>query len=61
VNYICPVNGVKEILEKDDPEIANNPLIFPDAAFLDKTHIFRGLKPDEETELNDAFQKLIGA
>jgi spermidine/putrescine transport system substrate-binding protein len=61
VNYICPVNGTKEVIAKTDKELANNPLIFPDAAFLADTHIFRGLKPDEETELNDAFQKLIGA
>jgi spermidine/putrescine transport system substrate-binding protein len=61
VNYICPVNGVKEILEKDDPEIANNPLIFPDPAFLENTHIFRGLTPEEERELDDAFQRVIGA
>jgi spermidine/putrescine transport system substrate-binding protein len=61
VNYICPVNGVKEILEKDDPELANNPLIFPDPAFLENTHIFRDLKPEEERELDDAFQRVIGA
>jgi spermidine/putrescine transport system substrate-binding protein len=61
VNYICPVEGTKEVIAKTDEALANNPLIFPDAAFLDKTHIFRSLKPDEETELNDAFQKLIGA
>ena len=61
VNYICPVNGTKEVIAKTDKELAENPLIFPDEAFLADTHIFRGLKPDEETELNDAFQKLIGA
>jgi spermidine/putrescine transport system substrate-binding protein len=61
VQYICPVNGVKEVIQKKDPSLADNPLIFPDAAFLDQTHIFRGLKPDEETKLNDAFQKVIGA
>jgi spermidine/putrescine transport system substrate-binding protein len=61
VNYICPVDGVKEVIEKTDKKLANNPLIFPDAAFLDNTHIFRGLKPEEEQELNDAFQKVIGA
>jgi spermidine/putrescine transport system substrate-binding protein len=61
VNYICPVNGTKEVIAKTDKELAANPLIFPDEAFLADTHIFRGLKPDEETELNDAFQKLIGA
>jgi spermidine/putrescine transport system substrate-binding protein len=61
VNYICPVNGTKEVIAKTDKELAENPLIFPDEAFLADTHIFRGLKPEEETELNDAFQKLIGA
>ena len=29
VNYISPVKGVKEMLEKTDPELANNQLIFP--------------------------------
>jgi spermidine/putrescine transport system substrate-binding protein len=61
VNYICPVNGTKEVIAKTDKELAGNPLIFPDEAFLADTHIFRGLKPEEEAELNDAFQKLIGA
>jgi spermidine/putrescine transport system substrate-binding protein len=61
VNYICPVNGVKEILQKDDPELAENQLIFPDEAFLEDTFIFRGLKPEEERELDDAFQRVIGA
>ena len=61
VNYICPVNGVKEVLEKTDKALAENPLIFPDAAFLENTHIFRGLKPEEERELDDAFQQVIGA
>ena len=61
INYICPVNGTKEVIAKTDKKLAENPLIFPDEAFLADTHIFRGLKPEEETELNDAFQKLIGA
>jgi spermidine/putrescine transport system substrate-binding protein len=61
INYICPVNGTKEVIEKDDPELAENQLIFPDAAFLENTHIFRGLKPEEERELDDAFQRVIGA
>lgn len=61
VNYICPVNGVKEILVERDPELGQNQLIFPDDAFLENTFIFRGLDPDEETELDDAFQQVIGA
>jgi spermidine/putrescine transport system substrate-binding protein len=61
INYICPVNGTKEVLAKKDPSLAENPLIFPDKATFDNVSIFRGLKPDEETQLNDAFQKVIGA
>jgi len=61
INYICPVNGTQEVMAKSDPELARNPLIFPDKDVFDNTYIFRGLKPEEETELNDAFQKVIGA
>ena len=34
VNYVPPVQGVKEELLKIDPEIANNTLIIPDEALL---------------------------
>ena len=61
VNYITPVAGVKEVLVKEDPKLANNQLIFPDDAFLENTFIFRGLDPEEEAELDDAFQQVIGA
>jgi len=61
VNYICPVNGVKEILAERDPALANNQLIFPDEAYLEDTFIFRDLDPEEERELDDAFQQVIGA
>jgi len=33
VNYVSPVKGVKEILQKQDPSIANNELIFPSEEF----------------------------
>jgi spermidine/putrescine transport system substrate-binding protein len=61
INYICPVNGTNEAMAKIDRSLAENPLIFPDQAVFDNTYIFPDLKPDEETQLNDAFQKLIGA
>ena len=61
VNYICPVNGVKEILTERDPALAENKLIFPDEAFLEDTFIFRGLKPEEEQQLDEEFQQVIGA
>jgi spermidine/putrescine transport system substrate-binding protein len=61
VNYISPVTGVKEILTERDPALAENQLIFPDDQFLANTFIFRGLDPEEEQELDDAFQQVIGA
>ena len=33
VNYVSPVNGVKQVLEKTDPSLANNQLIFPSDSF----------------------------
>jgi len=33
VNYVSPVSGVKEVLARTDPATADNPLIFPSAAF----------------------------
>jgi spermidine/putrescine transport system substrate-binding protein len=61
VNYICPVNGVKEILTKRDPAIGENQLIFPSEQTLSDAFIFRQLKPEEDTELTEAFQSVIGA
>jgi spermidine/putrescine transport system substrate-binding protein len=61
VNYICPVKGVKEIFEKQDPSLATNQLIFPNEQTLSNAFIFRQLKPDEEAKLDEAFQKVIGA
>jgi spermidine/putrescine transport system substrate-binding protein len=61
VNYICPVEGVQEILAKRDPGLAQNQLIFPDDQTLSDAFIFRELKPDEERQLDEAFQQVIGA
>jgi spermidine/putrescine transport system substrate-binding protein len=61
VNYICPVDGVKEILTERDPALGQNQLIFPDEATLSDAFIFRQLDPDEDAELSEAFQRVIGA
>jgi spermidine/putrescine transport system substrate-binding protein len=61
VNYICPVKGTQQALQKDDPAVAKNPLIFPDAATLAKTHIFKGLTQQQEDKYNKSFQAVVGA
>jgi spermidine/putrescine transport system substrate-binding protein len=60
VNYISPVKGSGQILAKDDPDVANNPLIFPSEAVLAKSHVFKGLTAEKETKYNGLFQALIG-
>ena len=55
VNYVCPVKGAAEVLLAADPEIANNPLIFPPADVLAKLHIFNGLDEATEKYFNDQF------
>jgi len=60
VNYITPVAGAKEAAIAIDPELADNPLIFPTEADLAKTFIFKELTDAEEQEYSAAWQKLLG-
>ena len=60
VNYICPVEGAREAMEAIDPELAENPLIFPTDDYLSRAHVVRTLTPDEETDFSDRFQTAIG-
>jgi spermidine/putrescine transport system substrate-binding protein len=60
VNYITPVKGAKEAAAKLDPDLAKNPLIFPDEETLSKVKIF-----DSEAAANqdylEQWQALIGS
>ena len=60
VNYVCPVKGAQEEMEKIDPELASSPYIFPDDATSKKLGVFRSLTPAEETTWGEAFQKAAG-
>jgi len=61
VNYVTPVKGVKEIVAKREPALAESQLIFPDPAILERAKIFRDLPPKDERRVDDAFQKVIGS
>jgi spermidine/putrescine transport system substrate-binding protein len=61
VNYISPVKGAKEVLEKTDPEIANNELIFPPPEVQAKIHAYPNLSPADEREMQEAMAKVTGA
>jgi len=61
VTYVTPVEGVQEILRKRDPEVGNNPLIFP------PPELTAGCSADPDPpggaegvqEVTEAFQDLI--
>ncbi|MER8233833.1 spermidine/putrescine ABC transporter substrate-binding protein [Streptomyces sp. NPDC094049] len=61
INYVCPVDGVKDELARIDPELADNTLILPDKAMAKKSRSFRSLSSAEETAYEEKFAKLIGA
>jgi spermidine/putrescine transport system substrate-binding protein len=59
VNYVTPVEGVKPILQKRDPELANNPLIFPSASFTKNCSPTPPLEGEEEQKVLKAFDAVL--
>jgi spermidine/putrescine transport system substrate-binding protein len=57
VQYVSPVNGVKEILVERDPKIANNQLIFPDEKFTENCTI--QVSPEDEQGVTEAFESVL--
>ncbi|MEU6957156.1 spermidine/putrescine ABC transporter substrate-binding protein [Streptomyces sp. NPDC045714] len=61
INYVCPVDGVREELARIDASMASNTLILPDKEMAAKSRSFRSLSTKEETAYEEKFAKLIGA
>lgn len=59
VNYVSPVKGVKEVLLEEEPEIANNQLIFPSEEFTKNCSIQPSISGEEEQNLNRAFNAVL--
>ena len=61
VNYVTPVAGVKEILAKRDPKLAENPLIFPDDQFIADCFPFQEPPGDDADvqEVEEAWNDVI--
>jgi spermidine/putrescine transport system substrate-binding protein len=60
VQFITPVAGAQEAMLAIDPELAEDPLIFPTEEFLQRATVFRDLRPDEDTRYSEAFRLAIG-
>jgi spermidine/putrescine transport system substrate-binding protein len=61
VTYVTPVDGVKEIFEKRDPTVAENPLIFPDEEFIADCEPFTEPPGDDADvqEVEEAWQEVV--
>jgi spermidine/putrescine transport system substrate-binding protein len=60
VQYISPVEGVREILRKDPATaaLASNPLMFPDAEVQQRLHSFGPLSEKEEERWEERFARI---
>jgi spermidine/putrescine transport system substrate-binding protein len=61
VTYVPPVVGTREVIEKTDPKLAENQLVFPSDETLSKLHPYVNLNEDEERQMNEAMQAVVGA
>jgi spermidine/putrescine transport system substrate-binding protein len=60
VNYICPVVGADKVLERTDPKVAHNTLIFPTQTMLSHAHQFDPVAANDQG-YKQQFQNLVGA
>ena len=59
VNYICPVQGAKEEMEKIDPSLVDNKLIFPDEEDLADSFDFMPLSDQQSQQYEGDFNDVI--
>ena len=60
VQYICPVEGTRAVMEKVDKTLVDNPLVFPDDAFLATTHTSRLVDEATQKKYTTAWSKVTG-
>jgi spermidine/putrescine transport system substrate-binding protein len=61
VKYITPVEGARAILEKIDPKLAEDPLIFPPDDVRKRLHAYPALSPADERTMQSAMADVTGA
>jgi spermidine/putrescine transport system substrate-binding protein len=59
VNYVTPVEGVKEVLAKREPKLAQNQLIFPSASFTKKCSGTPVLEGEEKQKVLRAWDAVL--
>jgi spermidine/putrescine transport system substrate-binding protein len=60
VGSISPVKGIRELVAKQAPELAENPLVFPDEETQARLSGYPNLAPADEREMNERFAQVTG-
>ncbi|MBC9926034.1 MULTISPECIES: PotD/PotF family extracellular solute-binding protein [unclassified Leucobacter] len=60
VQYVTPVKGAQDAMAQLAPELAENPLIFPDEEMSARIFDVRSLSSDEDNRYTQAYQKVLG-
>lgn len=62
VNYVCPVQGAQEVLAKSDPDLAEDPFLFPTEDFIKEHRVqtFRALNSEEDADYAARWAKVVG-
>lgn len=60
VQYVTPVEGAREAMLEIDPELAENPLIFPDDDMSSRVFDSRPLTAEEDNRYTQAYQRALG-
>jgi len=58
-SYVTPVDGVKEVFQKTNPDLVNDPLIFPTDQFTSKCSNQPNLTGEEEQTVTRAFEGVL--
>lgn len=60
VQYVTPVVGAQEAMLEIDPDLAEDPLIFPDDDMRSRIHLPRSLTSEEDNKFATEFQRVLG-
>ena len=60
VGSISPVDGIQELVAKTAPDLAENPLVFPDAETQARLSGYPNLSPADERAMNERFAQVTG-
>jgi spermidine/putrescine transport system substrate-binding protein len=60
-SYVTPVDGVQQVFQKTNPDLVNDPLIFPTDQFTSKCTNQPNLKGQEEQTVTRAFEGVLNS